>query len=425
MRTVLLPLARSVPALWLIILIAGIPQLSETVYTPSLPAIAAALKSTDSIAEYTLTIYLFGFAIGTLFWGICSDRYGRKPCILVGFLFFILGCIGCYFSNTMPLLMLSRFIQAFGGSVGSVLGQAICRDAFHGGDLGKAYAYVGSSLGVYPAIGPVIGGFISERFGWENIFLFLIVIGLILTPLVSYCLPETHPIEHRKRVSIKKVVTKLICDKQVIGFGLLVAACNGLNFSFFAEGSFYLIKLLGLSPIQYGLSFIAIAASLLLGGIVSRKLHDSHSSKTIMDYGISIILLGSSLFFITILLSTIIFMSNSILIIVVIVAQMIMMFGSCMTFTNALAMALIDYKDCIGTASSLFGFFYYSGISLFTFGMGALHNGTLFPMPLYFLFISLFMFVVRKMLVNDYDLTSKNNTPRISADIEKPLSGIV
>ncbi|KTD39132.1 multidrug resistance protein D [Legionella nautarum] len=403
----------SLPAIWLIILIAGIPQLSETAYTPSLPAIAAALKSTDSIAEYTLTIYLLGFAIGTLFWGIFSDRYGRKPCILAGFLFFIFGCVGCYFSNMMPMLMLNRFIQAFGGSVGSVLGQALCRDAFHGIELGRAYAYVGSSLGVYPAIGPVIGGIIAEQFGWKNIFLFLIIISLFLTFMVAYFLPETHPFEHRKRISIKKVVTKLICDKRAIGFGLLVAACNGLNFSFFAEGSFYLIKLLGLSPSQYGLSFIAIAISMLLGGIASRKLHNNHEAKTIMNYGINIILLGSSLFFITILLSTMLFINNIILIIVVIIAQMILMFGSCMVFTNALAMALVDYKNCIGTASSLFGFFYYSIISLFTFGMGALHNGTLFPMPLYFLFISLFMVVIRKTLLEDYTSSLKSSIPNL------------
>lgn len=56
------------PALWLIVLIVGLPQLSETVYTPSLPDIARDLLTSESMVEYTLTIYLFAFAIGTLFW---------------------------------------------------------------------------------------------------------------------------------------------------------------------------------------------------------------------------------------------------------------------------------------------------------------------------------------------------------------------
>ena len=163
------------PAIWLIILIVGLPQLSETVYSPALPEIATALKTTESMVEYTLTIYLFGFAVGTLVWGKLSDRIGRKPGVLAGLFIFFLGCIGCYFSTTITQLLISRFVQAFGGSIGSVLGQAICRDAFHGSALGKVYSAVGGSLALFPAVGPVVGGFISEHSDWSNIFLFLML----------------------------------------------------------------------------------------------------------------------------------------------------------------------------------------------------------------------------------------------------------
>ena len=85
------------PAIWLIILIVGLPQLSETVYTPSFPAIAHALAISEAMVEHTLTIYLFGFALGTLFWGYLSDKIGRKPCVLAGLFIFSLGCVGCFF----------------------------------------------------------------------------------------------------------------------------------------------------------------------------------------------------------------------------------------------------------------------------------------------------------------------------------------
>ncbi len=70
------------PPTWIIVLIAGLVQMSETVYTPSLPEIAHALNATASMVEYTLTIYLFGMALGILFWGKLSDSLGRKPCII-------------------------------------------------------------------------------------------------------------------------------------------------------------------------------------------------------------------------------------------------------------------------------------------------------------------------------------------------------
>ena len=389
------------PALWLIVLIVGLPQLSETVYTPSLPDIAHALHAEESMVEYTLTIYLFGFAIGTLFWGKLSDHFGRKPCVLAGLFIFILGCIGCYFSSTIEMLMISRFIQAFGGSIGSVLGQAICRDSFHGPSLGKAYASIGSGLAIFPAIGPVIGGVIAQHFGWASIFLSLVLFAIILTLLVAKLLPETHQVANRQSVSILEISSSLLKNKKVIGFGLIVSACNGISFSYFAEGSFYLIKILGLTPSEYGLSFIAIAAATMMGGILSKKLHNHHTAKTIMGYGLVIILASASIFSLfTVIHTNILPLSTNLMIGITILSQMSIMFGICMATSNALALALADYKWCIGTASSLFGFFYYSLISLFTLGMGALHNDTLLPMPLYFLGISLFMLIVQKFMIS-------------------------
>lgn len=390
------------PAIWLIVLIVGLPQLSETVYTPSLPDIAHALQAPESMVEYTLTIYLFGFAIGTLFWGKVSDRYGRKPCVILGLLIFIIGCVGCYCGTTIEMLLISRLIQAFGGSIGSVLGQAICRDAFHGPALGKAYSSVGSALALFPALGPIIGGIIAEHFKWYNIFLFLMCFAAILTILVSIKLPETHHHHSRTKVSIMKLALKLVQDKHVIGFGLIVAGCNGILFSYFAEGSFYLINILGLSPSKYGLSFTAIGTATMLGGMLSKKLHKHYSAEVIMSYGLTIIGISATVFGIVMLINhRILPLSNNLIIMCTIICQMSISFGICMAISNALALSLVNYKHAIGTASSIFGFLYYCLISLFTLGMGALHNGTLLPMPLYFMVISYMMILVKNVMLED------------------------
>ena len=173
----------------------------------------------------------------------------------------------------------------------------------------------------------------------------------------------------------------------------------GINFSFFAEGSFYLIEQLGLSPSQYGTCFIAIASCTMMGGLLSKYLHHFHISRTIMAYGQTIVLVATTIFSVLILLGVGTMLPATWMIALTLFLQMCIAFGLVMSNGNALAMALVDYKWCTGTASSLFGFFYYMFTSLITLGMGMLHNGTLYPMPLYFCFIAICMVLVRRFLV--------------------------
>jgi Bcr/CflA subfamily drug resistance transporter len=383
------------PALWLILIIVGLPIFSETVYTPSLPDIAHTLSVRDALVEYTLTIYLFGLALGTLFWGYLSDRLGRKPCLIAGFCIFIAGCLGCYFSNSIEGLMISRLIQAVGGSVGSVLGQAICRDAFHGPALGKVYASVSGALAIFPAIGPIIGGVIDQYYGWPMIFLFLLGCGVLLNGMIAWQLPETHHAEHRQKVSIKETFSKMARDRHVIGCGLLVAAANGISFSYYAEGPFVMIEMLGLSPSQFGMTYLGIAIAQFTGGMLSRYLHHYYSSKKIMNIGLITMLVGTLVFVALVYLLT----QQQMLVWGCIASMLIIMTGLLMTTSNALSIALVNYKDRIGTASSLFGFFYYTIISLFTYGMGVFHNGTVYAMPIYFCAIAGSMILINKTLL--------------------------
>ena len=137
----------------------------------------------------------------------------------------------------------------------------------------------------------------------------------------------------------------------------------------------------------------------MVGGIVSKMLHNKKTSLEIMHYGIFIMVGSTALFSGSILLHSYYTLSTSTVIALTIISQMATMFGVAMAANNALALALIDYKWCIGTASSLFGFFYYCCISLLTLGMGLLHNGTLFPMPLYFLVVAIVTLLINHIFI--------------------------
>ncbi len=385
------PINKIPPALWLLILIVGLPQFSETVYTPALPDLAQDLRISEALAEYTLTIYLLGFAVGTLLWGKVSDRWGRRPCLLIGLLIYVIGCIGCFISDSISLLMISRFIQAFGGSTGSVLGQAIARDVFHGPERGRIYSVVGTALSFSPAIGPVLGGAIDQFFGWSPIFLFLIMAGCFVLGATYLKLSETHFPDPSSHMLVSKVFFQIIKDVRVLTFGFIVAGCNGIGFSYYAEGPFYLMELLGLSPSIYGMTFIGLALFGMLGGYISRKLHDSISSLAILRKGLWVIVVGGVFFIGGMSILNYFSVISLILICFTLCSIGVIFTGIGMTIPSALSLSLEHYKSSIGTASSLFGFYYYGLISLFTLGMGYFHNNTLFPMPLYFLIIGLLM----------------------------------
>jgi Bcr/CflA subfamily drug resistance transporter len=380
------------PPIWLIVFIVGLPQLSETVYTPALPELAKCFGVSHSSAEYTLTIYLFSFAIGTLFWGWISDLFGRKVCVLYGIIVFIIGSLECYFAQSFTFLMLGRFIQGFGGSIGSVLGQAISRDAFHGSDLSKAYAVVAASLAIFPAIGPVLGGIIVEIVYWNATFIFLSLSALVLFILTVFFLPETHRVENRQKVDFQKLFLSLLRNSKVMSFALIVGVCNGILFSYFAEGPFFLEKL-GLTPRQYGMTFLLLANASCLGGICSKKAQQKYRSSHVMYCGIICICIANLILSLYALVYSY-FPIQNVFIIITILMQMLNMFGIALTVSNALSMALVDFKWCVGTASSIFGFIYYCLISFFTLLMGVVHNGTLMVMPFYFLTISVMMLVV-------------------------------
>jgi Bcr/CflA subfamily drug resistance transporter len=389
------------PPLWLIFTLVGLPQFSETVYSPALPDIAHALATSVAMVEYTLTIYLFAFSFGMLFWGKISDYWGRKPSMLMGLSMYVVGCIGCYYSSSITLLMISRFIQAFGGSAGSVVGQAICRDVFQGKALSRVYAAMSSALGVPPAVGPIVGGFIAEQWGWAAIFVLLTFVGSLVVGCTARLLPETLPNTERRSFALGDIVWRLVSDKKVMAYAWLIGCANGVMFSYFSEGAFYLIELLGLSPTAYGMSFIFISCAMMSGGWLASWLHHRYEVHDVLRWGTLMMLTSTGLFSLVVLCCPLTFSTKFLLLCVALGSHMVSMAGRCLVNSSALSVALDHYRWCGGTASSVFGFMYYLVVSLITLGIGLLHNGTAYPMPLYFCVLAISMVVVNRTWLKD------------------------
>ena len=381
-----------IPPFWLILITIGLSLFSETMYIPSLPEIATSLGVEDGIVGHTITIYIIGLSIGTVLWGWFSDNYGRKPIMLLGFSIYIFGCIVCAQSKSIHMLMLGRFIQGLGSSVGNVVGQAIIRDSFHGHRLRTIYSYISTAISVFPVTGPIAGGFIVQYMGWQESFWLLLGIGVVVCLFIVKLMPETnHDIinhfttkNNRKKTSILKVLARMLKDSNVTVFALFVGFCMSIPFSYYAEGPFCLIEIIGLSPSQYGMTFIITTAAFFLGTFVARYLQKIEwALKDVIGLGVALVFGGMSLLCASTLLAIYLDMPKIIILIAILTCMSCSAFGNSLIISNSFTIALSKYRDVNGTASALFAFSYNVVIALATFGIGLAHNGTLVPLPIF------------------------------------------
>lgn len=377
------------PSTLLIIFLIGFPQISETIYTPALPNIASSLMTTSTLTQWTLSIYFIGFAVGVFYWGRLSDRIGRRSTMLLGLLIYGIANIICLLSPSISMLLLARFIQAFGASVGSVVTLTIAREAFEDVARLKLFAMIGVALSLTPAIGPFIGGYVNDWFGWRANFIVLILMTIGLCIYTYRRLPETRIHHNTQSVKVSQAFYALIRDKHVLGCACIIGAINGILFSYYAEAPFVFIKLIGISPSTYGWLGLFIGSASLFGSMLAHKLSDYFTGKHIAYVGCGIMLVSNFLFCLFAWMGLINnqHVLQSILLVMLPMAGIIL--GSCsLTLPFVISMALNQYKAILGTASAIFGLFYYILISLCTWFMGLIHNGTIIPMPFYFLILS-------------------------------------
>ncbi|WP_068468713.1 multidrug effflux MFS transporter [Candidatus Protochlamydia phocaeensis] len=378
-------------SLFLIVLLLGFPQLSETIYTPSLPDLAHALQVNEKWAEFTLSIYFIGFALGVCLWGVVSDYIGRRPALLAGLSIYCVGSWGCYKSSSIALLLGWRFIQACGASAGSVVTQTMIRDLYTGAKRNQIFSVVGGALALSPAVGPLIGGGVDQLAGWRGNFVVLVGMGLALLSYCFWVLPETKEGERKGGMPFKRVAGQFLTDGKIWAYAILIGACNGIIFSYYAEAPFIFIECLGFTPGQYGLFGMVLALGSIGASVLSHRLNRQEmSGEKIIRLGCYCAMLASigltGWAYLGLLQEV-----NFVRLGAILVLICLLFFGIGLIIPNALSQALTDYRETMGTAGALFGLAYYFLIAGLTFLMGYLHNGNVEPMPLYFLFLAAVM----------------------------------
>jgi MFS transporter, DHA1 family, multidrug resistance protein len=331
--------------------------LSLDLYLPALPQLADDLGASASLAQLSITACLVGLAVGQLVAGPLSDRLGRRRPLIVGLVAFLLASVACALAPTAAILVLLRLVQGLAGAAGIVISRAIARDLYSGRALMIFFSRLLLVAGLAPVIAPILGGQLTRIMTWRGIFGVLAGFGAVLLLAGLFGLKETLPPERRIVGSFRRTLqgyNTLLHDRFFVGCALSSGLAGASMFAYIAGSTFVLQRIYGMSPQGFSLVFGCISLGLVTAAQGGARLALVWPLSRVLGFGLTINLLGATALLITVI--------SGLPLAALIGALVIMVCAVGLIFPTANALAMADYPDLAGTASSL------QGLSQFVFG---------------------------------------------------------
>jgi DHA1 family bicyclomycin/chloramphenicol resistance-like MFS transporter len=349
--------------------------ISMDLYLPVLPALTDELRAATSTAQLTVTACLLGLALGQLVAGPLSDRFGRRRPLLAGVVAYAVTSALCALSPTVETLIAARFVQGLAGAVGIVIAQAAGRDLYSGKRLVRYYGRLTVLAGLAAIIGPVIGGQLASFTDWRGLFLFLAAVGVAILIATIVVFRETLPPQRRvtgELAHTARDIRRLLADRVFLGAVLVSGFTNAAIFAYLSGATYVLQGIYRLSPQQYSFAFGLNSLGFMVFGYLGGRLAERWSEKGTLVTGLAMCTLGAGGLLTTAVLH--------LPLIAVVLSLLTMVNGVAVTTPPATSLALANYPDIAGTASSLLGLarFAFGGLAAPLVGLGG--AGTAVPL---------------------------------------------
>ncbi|QPC43391.1 multidrug effflux MFS transporter [Kaustia mangrovi] len=332
-------------------LLTSMGPLSTDMYLPSLPGITKALETDTASVQLTLSAFLVGFALGQIVFGPVSDRFGRRPVLIAGLAAFAVATLGCMLARSIELLIAARFGQAVAACAGVVVARAIVRDLYRSEDAARMLSFMGALMGLVPAVAPVIGGLIDTALGWRAVFGTITALGVALTVLVAFALPETLALSNRQPATLAGMAASfrvLLAHRQFRRYVAVVCTCFGGLFAFISGSSFLLQGHYGLNELGFGLFFGAGVLGYIAGTLIGARLTMRVGIAGTIAIGTGALAAGGLAMIALVLFGPETFWALS--------PMIVYMAGVGLTLPQSMAGAITPFPERAGAASSLMGF---------------------------------------------------------------------
>jgi MFS transporter, DHA1 family, multidrug resistance protein len=323
-------------------------MMSTHLYTPSMPHLSLYFQTTPAIVKLSLSLNALAFGFMQLVYGPASDRFGRRPVMLIGMIGFSLASLTCALAQSISQLIVMRIGQGLFSAAEAVLVYAIIHDYFKEADMVRALAIYGMTIALAPATAPIIGGYIHIWLGWRANFILIALIGTLTSLLIWRVLPETST-PNRSAVRLSRILHDygtLIKNQKFMNYAVMTGASSGFIMAMVTSGPFILISYLSVPVQYYGLFMLGPVFAYIISNIITRQLVGRFDVVMILKAGISISATGA------ICLAVLVF-SNSVSIIGLVLVFSLTTFGLGPVWAIAPMKALNTTDRPTGVASAM------------------------------------------------------------------------
>ncbi len=341
-------------------LLVSFAPMTIDLYLPAFPIMARDLATDAESIQLTLSVYMVGFALSQTIFGPISDRFGRKPTIMIGTSIYLVASVACALATTVEQLIVFRLFQSIGAAAAPVVARAVVRDMFTREEAARMYSVVTTVVAIAPVVAPVLGGFIVVWLGWRANFWVLTGFGASAMLLVIVMLPETNrnPDPNATRIGqMLRNFATMLSNRAYLGYVLTVMGNFSGLFAYLLGASFVLVDQLGMSPTSFGLSFGAASVGFMSGAFLGSRIVRYAGVERMCLAGTFFTAAGGALVFVLI-------WSNVISIWSIIVPTIVYFFGMGMSQPNIQAGAISPYPQMAGAAASLLGLAQYVSAGL-------------------------------------------------------------
>ena len=376
----------------------GLQPVTTDLYLPALPGMTHALGASMPQAQLTLSALLLCFGISQLVWGPVSDKYGRRPVLLVGLALYVVASVASSWVDSVNGLIICRALQGAAMGAPVMCARAMARDLYAPEEAARVVSKGLSGLGVIAVLCVPVGSLLSAWAGWRSALQALAVFGAISLIAVMWKFEETNQRRNPQALQPAMLLDtwrSILAHPQFWTYALLALTSYAGLFTFLASSAFVYLQVLGHSKLTYSLVMMSISAIYVLGTVLSRRILVARGVQGMVKLGGWITLVSSVMFLA-------VWASGITALWALVIPQLVFMVGHGFHQPAGQSGSAAAFPKAAGAASAMAGFL----MMLVAFGMGAwlgqAMDGTVRPMLLGIAFWGVMIVGVAWILVQRY-----------------------